>query len=122
MPNELSNSVFYYAMFVFLDKLWEDNKNEFDDNLPVLLGSMALAKDGKPIDKALWEDWINYAPHDKKPLTEEIGFKMMLLFLNQYRKQGESGEISRLIHLISSGSNDIRMKWQTAVKKALSID
>ena len=45
----------YRAMFGFLEAYFERTKA---DELAVLLGSMNLADDGKPMDPAMWQDWL----------------------------------------------------------------
>lgn len=52
----LSEKEAYQAMFSFLEHLYEITK---DDSLGGFLGSMQLLPDGKPIDSAYWEDWVN---------------------------------------------------------------
>lgn len=45
----------YRAMVLFLEKHYSISKS---DDVGGLLGSMMLLEDGKPIDSALWEDWM----------------------------------------------------------------
>jgi len=45
----------YRAMFRFLEAYFERTKA---DEVAVLLGSMNLADDGKPMDPAMWQDWL----------------------------------------------------------------
>ena len=45
----------YRAMFVFLEAYFERTKA---DEVAILLGSMDLAVDGKPMDPAMWQDWL----------------------------------------------------------------
>jgi hypothetical protein len=45
----------YKAMFLFLEHLYILTN---DDGLGAVLGSMQLLKDGEPIDRAHWTDWI----------------------------------------------------------------
>lgn len=55
MASSLDPQQAYTAMFKFLEKFYElTNSGE----VGALLGSMALIEDGKPLDPALWEDWI----------------------------------------------------------------
>lgn len=46
----------YKAMYLFLYRLYEMTGS---DDLAGFLGSMSLLEDGKPVDSAIWEDWIN---------------------------------------------------------------
>ena len=45
----------YRAMFGFLEAYFERTRA---DEVAVLLGSMNMADDGKPMDPALWQDWL----------------------------------------------------------------
>ncbi len=52
----------YKAMVVYLEDLYFLTKS---DDLGGFLGSMALLPDGKPIDPAVWQDWLK-AIHKSK--------------------------------------------------------
>lgn len=43
------------VMFKFLDKYCEPTNS---GEVGALFGSMAVIEDGKPLDPALWEDWM----------------------------------------------------------------
>lgn len=45
----------YKAMFLYLENLYHLTNS---DDLGGFLGSMVMLPDGKPIDPAVWEDWI----------------------------------------------------------------
>ncbi len=45
----------YRAMIRFLEMYWERGKSK---EIAMLLGSMALAGDGKTMDPAMWKDWL----------------------------------------------------------------
>lgn len=45
----------YLAMFAFLAMHYERTQS---DDVGSLLGSMSLLPDGKPADRALWQDWL----------------------------------------------------------------
>lgn len=45
----------YRAMFQFLEAHYNRTKS---DEVAGLLGSMALTTDGKPMDPAMWSDWL----------------------------------------------------------------
>jgi hypothetical protein len=45
----------YKAMVLFLEKYYSLSKS---DDIGGLLGSMIILEDGKPVDSALWGDWI----------------------------------------------------------------
>ena len=53
--DRISLSKGYRAMFRFLEAYFERTKA---DEVAVLLGSMNLAEDGKPMDPAMWQDWL----------------------------------------------------------------
>lgn len=44
----------YRAMLIFLDTMWDRNKNE---GLAIVLGDMSIMDDGYPADPAILEDW-----------------------------------------------------------------
>lgn len=46
----------YRAMYLFLFRLYEMTDS---DDLAGFLGSMSLLEDGKPVDPAVWNDWLN---------------------------------------------------------------
>ena len=45
----------YQAMFNYLENLYLLTNS---DDLGGFLGSMALLPDGKPVDSAVWQDWL----------------------------------------------------------------
>ena len=45
----------YKAMYIYLNNLYEMTNS---DDLAGFLGSMTLLEDGKPIDSAIWDDWL----------------------------------------------------------------
>ncbi|MGE0142777.1 MAG: hypothetical protein AB7T19_05750 [Planctomycetota bacterium] len=51
----LSVSDAYRAMFRFLEACFERTKA---GEVAVLFGSMNLADDGRPMDPAMWQDWL----------------------------------------------------------------
>jgi hypothetical protein len=113
----------YRAMFFLLDYFWETNQDQFDFDLPGLLGDMALLEDGMPADEAQWWDWKECA--SQNTLTESEAFEATMCFLDNYRKRGEAGggeevEINGLIDMIRSSPDSTRQKWLECVEKALS--
>lgn len=55
MTKSLNPRQAYGAMYKFLEKYYELTKA---DGVGVLLGSMALDEDGKPMDPAMWDEWL----------------------------------------------------------------
>ena len=55
MEEMLSTKDAYKAMFVFLERIYNITKS---DELGILLGSMSLLDNNKPVDSAMWEDWL----------------------------------------------------------------
>lgn len=45
----------YRAMIGFLEVHWE---RTHADEVAALLGSMNLSEDGRPMDPAMWHDWL----------------------------------------------------------------
>jgi len=52
---KLDAKLAYRAMFRFLEKYYELTNA---DDVGALLGSMRLLHDGRPIDFAMWEEWL----------------------------------------------------------------
>lgn len=42
-------------MFEFLNHYWEQTT---DEGVAILLGGMQLLEDGRPMDSAMWTDWV----------------------------------------------------------------
>ncbi len=57
---QLSAEQAYKAMFLFLDKYYQDTKS---DDVGSLLGGMALLADGTPADSAYAEEWQECIAH-----------------------------------------------------------
>ncbi|QGZ94000.1 hypothetical protein [Terricaulis silvestris] len=57
MNDSLSKEEAYEAMFRFLEAYWERGGKTSDD-IAILLGSMSLLRRGRPLDMALWSDWL----------------------------------------------------------------
>lgn len=55
MNRKISVDDAYRAMFRFLEGYIDRTKA---DEIAALLGSMALADDGVPMDPAMWNDWL----------------------------------------------------------------
>lgn len=51
----LSEKEAYKAMILFLEKYYFISKS---DDIGSLLGSMMILEDGKPVDSALWYEWL----------------------------------------------------------------
>lgn len=45
----------YRAMVFFLEKYYNNTKS---DEIAGFLGSMSISEDGKPMDSALWDEWL----------------------------------------------------------------
>lgn len=45
----------YKAMYLYLKELYEMTQS---DDLAGFLGSMSMLDDGKPVDAAIWSDWL----------------------------------------------------------------
>jgi hypothetical protein len=55
MTSSLTPHQAYAAMFKFLEKYYELTNA---DDIGALLGSMQMAEDGKPMDPAMWDEWV----------------------------------------------------------------
>jgi hypothetical protein len=56
MSQSLTPLQAYNAMFEFLRTYYERTNS---DAIAVLLGGLAIANDGKPMDPGNWQDWEN---------------------------------------------------------------
>jgi len=59
----------YRAMYLYLENLY---KLTGSDDLAGFLGSMSMLQDGKPIDEAVWEDWLEAIDKAKKGATIDL--------------------------------------------------
>ncbi|WJY20383.1 hypothetical protein QTA57_10945 [Fontisubflavum oceani] len=66
MTVRLSPEQAYLAMFCFLDSFY---KRTGSDDVGALLGSMSLLNDGRPMDSALWGEWLESVA---KSLEQEV--------------------------------------------------
>ena len=55
MKGKLDELTAYQAMVVFLEKYYELTRA---DDVGGLLASMQLTDDGRPMDPAMWDDWL----------------------------------------------------------------
>lgn len=62
----------YAAMFAFLEALYEATNS---DDIGALLGSMSLTPSGRPIDPAIWGDWLEAI---KKAESGNVGIYLTL--------------------------------------------
>jgi hypothetical protein len=63
----------YAAMFYFIETYYNRGPN---DELAMMLGSMALWSDGRPGDNALWNDWLNAI---ERARTDREGVKFQIM-------------------------------------------
>jgi hypothetical protein len=59
----LSEQEAFEAMYAFLVDVYERTKS---DDLGSLLGSMSFLADGRPVDLAIWSDWLKCVQQAKK--------------------------------------------------------
>ena len=57
----------FRAMHDFLSEVYQRTES---DELAVLLGSMSLLPDGKPVDPAIWSDWLASVQRAKKGVVD----------------------------------------------------
>lgn len=60
---QLTEKEAFQAMFLFLEKYYHLTKAEDVGNL---LGSLMIVENGKPLDIALWYDWLECLEEIKK--------------------------------------------------------
>jgi hypothetical protein len=62
----------YAAMYYFLET---QHSRVPSDELAIMLGSMALLKDGRPADEGAWSDWLEAV---ERARTDEAGIEFRL--------------------------------------------
>jgi hypothetical protein len=104
----------YHTAYHLLSSVWGANPYHYDDDLPVLLGSMAPWNDGKPADPACVEDWETAAR------ASADGMGAMVMFLEAYRNRGEGDQldVSRLLMEWRSAPHTLRALWHMAEKQS----
>ena len=76
MENKLSNKEAYESMFIYLKNLYDQTNS---DDLGGFLGSMLLMEDGKPVDSAVWSEWMRAVKEVKtKKLTDDSKIDFIL--------------------------------------------
>lgn len=100
----------YISMFLFLDKVYEENKH-FDD-LGGLLGSIDpyLFTDNTPADSALLKDWLDITGGERTNISFEAGFNNMSSFIKLEQKNF-SIDLKELIDYLEEVK--INPQWET---------
>ena len=70
MSEHLSLEEGYKAMLLYLDAHWR--RNGKPDEIGGLLGGMALAEDGEPMDPAAWADWEEAVAEMRRSSSERF--------------------------------------------------
>lgn len=86
----------FKVMVKFLEDIYAKNQS---DDIAVLLGVSALLQDDRPVDSALWKDWVNAIRHNdlRDTLTHLEAFSVMTKFLEDYYECGESKDVLAII-------------------------
>lgn len=103
-------------MFAFLDEFWTTHKHDFNSEFPVLLGSMSLLSDDKPVDQGQWVYWERCLGSQTK-LSEEEAFNKMLDFLEINRNYSEGDEIALVINRINLSFQEMLTKWKQIINE-----
>ena len=69
---ELTVEEAYMAMFAYLEKFYDLTGS---DDIGSLLGSMSVFSNGRVVDSALWQDWLD-AVTKAQAGEVDIGFKL----------------------------------------------
>jgi hypothetical protein len=77
---------------------------------------MMLATDGRPIDAALWLDWLECLPPSDS-IDEQTGFEAMKCFLKKYIAlgQSETRDIGRLLETIEGTFDEFWQEWLASI-------
>jgi hypothetical protein len=102
----------YRAAAYLLDQFWMAYRPDFEDDLPVLLGAMALNVDGQPMDPAMRADWAAAA----RAAEGGRGLDVLVRFLEDWRArgEGEGKDISRLLTWIQDFPHSAAQLWGEA--------
>jgi hypothetical protein len=102
----------YRTAFAMLDQFWLAYRSDFDDDLPALLGAMAVNADGAPMDPALAEDWSGA----ERAAGTADGLRVLARFLSDWRArgEGEGRDISRLLTWIQDFPHSAEQLWHEA--------
>ena len=73
---DLTLENYYKAMYLFMYRLY---KMTGSDDLAGFLGSMSLLEDGRPVDSAIWDDWVGAVNDSLK--CESLDEFMKLTFI-----------------------------------------
>jgi len=107
----------YLVMFNFLDKCYDDTKN---DTLGALLGAFnpTLSDDNLPMDLAAWEDWSQcfqrFANEDK--IDEKKIFNITMDFIYFYKNEFDF-DLDWLLNEMKNGEQE--NNWIYAVEKVI---
>ena len=96
----------YKAVFTFLNEIWKNNKEDFKDDLPGLLGDMCLLQDGGSADPAVFIEWKEIATDNDT--SAKIVYEHMLTYLRKYAVSMNSDELFELIVFIGERQE----QWQ----------
>lgn len=108
----------FKSMTVFLNYYSKDFKS---DDIASLLGSMALI-DERPLDIALWNDWLQAMEKVKntnEEMTDTEGFKTMGFFLKQYFKGYKHKDVVNLVKLTNDKfkSKNLWTLWEKSIEE-----
>lgn len=62
MSNTITIEQAYKAMYLYLEALYDMTGS---DDLAGFLGGMSTLEDGKPVDSAIWSDWLEAVDKSK---------------------------------------------------------
>ena len=68
MNDEMTIEQAYTAIYAFLGDYYRRNKS---DDLAVLLSHMSLMSDNMPMDRAVWDDWLESVAEAQAGETED---------------------------------------------------
>jgi hypothetical protein len=101
----------YRTAAYVLDRFWMAYRPDFEDDLPALLGAMALNVDGQPMDPAMRTDWAAAVG-----AAGGGGLEALVRFLEDWRArgEGEGKDISRLLTWIQDFPHSAAQLWDEA--------
>lgn len=86
----------YTAMFAFLEKEWEKNKDSY---FSVVLSELVITDAGGTVDPTLWHEWlINVYTFKKSHFSALDGLYAVLIFLEDYLSRCYHDDINNVIN------------------------
>jgi hypothetical protein len=105
----------YKFAYMFLDKIFDEYFSHFNDDFPVMLGSMALASDGTSMDSAYSDDWNEFFAEEQ--ISPDHAYAGIIRLLKEYIERGDYGEIAAVKSFLENDPR-ARQLWEIMLTDA----